>query len=537
MISQKTFAKYAADPASFRADLLLDVDGTVRRFGDVQDPWQRADFTALDPALMRASGRKPDSEPARMRAYLERPRGHSKTTDIAIVCIWALAFATRPLKGYAFAADQDQSKLLREAMETIIRLNPWLGDILDVRATQVVNKASGHPGEGGKLIIYTSDVASSYGILPDLIVADELCHWVGDGSLWHSIISSAAKRSNCLVCVISNAGFADSWQWSVRETARTDEAWLFSRLDGPQASWLPPDRLAEQKRMLPAIAYLRLWENQWSSGGGDALTPADIAAAFQDDLAPMTGREPGWLFVAGVDLGLKRDCSSVIVLAVPEGGIAGRIRLAHHKLWRPTLGKKIDLTDVERHILEMDEKYGLECVAFDPWQAEHMAQRLEADTAHRRRNQKRRFGNQPWLKELPPTAANLREQATRVIETFQDRRLQLFPCEPLRRDLLKLRVLEKSYGIRLESPRDGEGHGDSFSAFALALLVGHDLAGKKPIVIGAVDFGTPLEMAMSEMEELHEHERYLATQSEDHQEPFREAMWRAGRTNAPIYDW
>ena len=30
MISQKTFAKYAADPAAFRADLLVDVDGTAR---------------------------------------------------------------------------------------------------------------------------------------------------------------------------------------------------------------------------------------------------------------------------------------------------------------------------------------------------------------------------------------------------------------------------------------------------------------------------------------------------------------------------
>ena len=90
------------------------------------------------------------------------------------------------------------------------------------------------------------------------------------------------------------------------------------------------------------------------------------------------------------------------------------------------------------------------------------------------------------MREIPPTGANLREQASLTIECFQDKRLQFYSCEPLRRDLNKLRCEEKSYGFRLVSPRDGEGHGDTFSAFALALLVGHELAGKKPVVAGAV---------------------------------------------------
>ncbi len=338
MIDAKTYARYGADPAAFRASLIVDVDGVARRLGDVMDPWQASDFSALDPALRRAAGRS--DEPAKMRAYLERGRGHSKTTDLAVTAVWALAFSTRPLRGFCYAADKDQANLLRQAMETLVRLNPWLGEILTVEAHRVANTAQGHPGEGGTLTIEASDVGSSYGILPDLIIADELVHWQGDGSLWHSLISSAAKRSNCLMVVISNAGFVDSWQWSVREAARTDPAWIFSRLDGPVASWLTADRLDEQRRMLPAVAYARLWGNQWSTGGGDALTPADIAAAFLPDLQPMTGLEPGWLFVAGVDLGLTRDCSAVVVLGVPAGGRSGRIRLAHNRLWRPTLGAR-----------------------------------------------------------------------------------------------------------------------------------------------------------------------------------------------------
>jgi len=487
VISKATFYRYAADPAAFRDDLLVDVDGLVRRFGDVMDPWQRDDFKALDPALMRCNGRS--TADAKMRAYLERGRGHSKTTDLAVMACWAMAFSTRPLKGYAYAADKDQARLLRDAMATVCRLNPWLGEMLTVEAHRIVVTAKDHPGEGGTLTIEASDVGSSYGILPDFIIADELVHWEGDGSLWHSLISSAAKRSNCLLVVISNAGFAESWQWAVREAARTDESWIFSRLDGPVASWLTPATLAEQRRMLPPLAYARLWGNAWSSGLGDAISEEDVAAAFVEGLRPMTRREPGWLFVGGIDLGLTRDCSSVVVLAVPDGGRGGKVRLAHDRLWRPKPGRKVDLLDVERHVLAMDELFGLEFVAFDPWQAEHLAATLEADSGRRRRNQQRRFGNQPWMREVPPTAANLREQATLTIECFGDRRLEFYDCEPLRYDLRKLRAEEKSYGFRLVSPRDEHGHGDTFSAFANGLLVAHEVTTKRPVVAGTLDSG------------------------------------------------
>lgn len=518
MIDQKTFQHYASDPSAFRDNLTVDVDGIARRFGDVQDDWQRADFSALDPALMRCTGRS-DTE-ARMRAYLERPRGHSKTTDLAVTVTYALAFATRPLRGYCFAADKDQAALLKDAMNTVIRLNPWLSSILEVQKNQVINIAKGHPGESGRLEIFTSDVGSSFGILPDLIIADELTHWQGDGSLWHSLISSAAKRSNCLLAIISNAGFVDSWQWSVREAARNDSAWYFSRLDGPQASWLTQDRLDEQRRMLPSVAYARLWKNLWSTGGGDALLPSDIEAAFNLSLAPMSGHEQDYIFVSGVDLGLTRDCSAVVTLGIPAGGTSGRIRLANHKLWRPILGKKIDLMEVERYLLDLDRKYNLEFVAFDPWQAELLAQRLEADTTRRSRNQRRRYNNLPWLREIPPTGSNLRDQASIVIKSFTDHRFQFYDCDPLHSDLLKLRVEEKSYSYRLISPRTGEGHGDTFSAFALALLVGHEIAGKKPRIVGCLDLDNP------------HGRRFRPNRHEPippNQEPFAELMRLVGR--------
>lgn len=479
MISAKRFAEYAESLAAFRRDLYVDVSGSVRPLGEVEDPFQTADFASVEPGLKICAGRAPADPDTKMRAYFERPRGHSKSTDLAVMVCWALAFATRPIRGYAYAADRDQAKLLRNAVEVICRLNPWLSEIIDVQAFLITNIAQGHPGNGASLEVSASDVASSFGILPDILLVDELTHMSASAdALFHSIISSAAKRESCLLMVISNAGFADSWQWGVREAARQDEAWIFSRLDGPVASWMTQKTLDEQRRMLPGKAFDRLWLNLWSSAGGDALTPEDIAAAFSPEHRPLLGGEAGKVFVTGVDLGLTRDGSAVVTLCVDSDGSASKIDLVDHKLWTPIKGKKIDYIEVEKYILDLDRRFGIEAVGIDAWNAEHLAQTLEADSEHRRRNARRITAMEPWVRSIPATAATLRQQAGLVIESFADRRLRLFECEPLRRDFTKLRVEERPSGIRITSPRDGDGHGDSYSAFALALVLAHEFAGK-----------------------------------------------------------
>jgi hypothetical protein len=288
--------------------------------------------------------------------------------------------------------------------------------------------------------------------------------------------------------------------------------------------------------MLPQLAFARLWLNEFSASGGDALTPADVHAAFSESERPMNGSEPGYIFVGGLDLGLVRDFSVFVILAIPDGGMGGKIRLAHHKVWRPVGdGSKLNIGEIENHILEMDSRYRLAYVGFDPWQAEHLSQRLEQMTQHRRRKTEiyqplRQRGITSWMREVPPTASNLREIAGLVIESFSDRRFMFCPCEPLRRDLLKLRATEKSYGIRLESPHDRDGHGDVFSAFANALLIGHELAGKKKVTAGTTSAGarTPAQRTAAQLAyELAEFER-LAHTPEDHQAGWRDALIRAG---------
>jgi phage terminase large subunit-like protein len=464
MIEQQKLAKYASDPATFRADLIVDGGNGLARLGEIIEPWQAADFAATDPGWMHCTGRPQPG--ARQRAYLERPRGHSKTSDLAVMVAWVLAFSPRILRGFAAAADRDQARLIRDAMAKLIRVNPWLSEILDVQNYIIRNVAAGHPGQDSQLEILSGDVGSSYGLLPDFIVADEITHWSAGGeALWHSLISSAAKRPSCMVAVISNAGTGkgDSWQWSLRESARTSPDWHFSRLDGPHASWITEQILNEQQRILPGSVYKRLWLNEWVSGG-DALDGADVEACITQD-APQLHAQAGFGYVAGLDLGVKRDHSALVVVGADHK--TQRLRLAHCQSWRPPPGGEIDLDEVRMAVQDAHQRFRLRSVLFDPHQAALMAQQLNKTSVP--------------MREFSMAGRTQVLMASTLLEVFRSRRIDLYREPELTRDILRLNIEPRSYGFKLEAGRNGAGHADRAIALAIALTGAVELGNLLPV--------------------------------------------------------
>lgn len=475
----------AQHPQAFRDVLLIDTDAGPRSLSAIADDWQNADFHALDPAWRRVAGQAVEGGPS--RAYLERPRGHSKTADLAAMATWALLSSQRQLLGLAAAADKDQAKLLRDAIARLVKMNQWLAEYLDVQAFRVVNRVT-----GSTLEIISSDAGSSYGPTPDFVLCDEVTHWGENRELWDSLFSSAAKRANCLVVIISNAGFdeGESWQWKLREAARQEAGWYFHRIDGPQASWITPDRLEEQRRILPPIAFARLWLNEWSSGSGDALDGNLIDDAITLD-GPTSEVEDGWSTFAGVDLGIARDASAVVVVAKNVGWLeqktkrkirsstqaalidagyveaddefedvwhagSGRLKVVSVSRWKPTAGKRVRVADVEKTIERMHSRYQLSEVCVDPWNAAMLVQRLDEKGVP--------------IREVPFSGGNLRTMASALLEAFAENMIDLYNHPHLIPDLRKLRVVERTNGVRLVSPRTNDGHGDVATALSLAML-------------------------------------------------------------------
>ena len=509
--------QFASDPAAFQNAIVIPSVYGPQRFGDCMAEFQRERFAGINPSLLAiANGTKPDIN----RHWWEATKGASKDSDLAVCLLWLLAFTRRPLACQVGAADKDQADEMRKCATDILRLNPWLDARVKILSWKIVCKATNSECE-----ILSADTAGSHGARPDVLILNELSH-ITKQEFAENLMDNATKVPHGIAVIATNAGFQTTWQEKWRELALMSDRWLMHIYDQP-SPWLADAEIDEAKKRNSKSRYLRLFWGIWASGLGDAIDVELIDAAFKPDLQQMVGTEPGYSFVGGIDLGVKRDASAVVVLAVGKSGTPyyQKIRLAAHKRWLPTDNRKVDLREVQRYVHQLDQRFSITQIGFDSWNAELLAAQLEAEKKAR---SDRKFGfydEQPFMREIPPTASNLREICTLMIESFHDGRFALYDCPALLSDLLKLKVVERAYGSRLESPRDSEsGHGDLASAFGLALLTAHQVALKPDPLVGALnlDEGTPFGYEAS----LHEHEQELFNQPEDWQEPFRDLMKR-----------
>lgn len=495
------FNRWAASPAAFRNDILVDTDAGPRKFGDVCEPWQRADFEAMDAAWMRLVTGK--GKPKVSRAYIERPRGHSKSSDVGIMLIWCLLFSPRKQNCVAAAGDQDQSLFLHDAIEAVVKCNPWLENWIDVQATCVVNTAT-----KSILTFITSDAKSAYGSTPTVVVIDELTHWADKKGeqLYESLVSSVGKRDSCVLMVISNAGLNKGigWQWQKREMARTDPRWHFSSLDGPKASWISQDRLDEMRRLLSPLTFSRVWLNIWHAGSGD-IDQDLIDKAMRLEGPAIEQAEQGWAYCGGVDLGFRQDRTAIAVVgkhigwletkkpeprrygntavqAAVELGLmqsarpeepeeiwhdgTGRVKLVYLGNWKPLPGKPVDAADIEAELIRLHDIWRFSAIAVDPNQADYFQSRLRK--------------KQVPVFDMFPSVANNRDMALELLERLRDGTIDLFPDDYLVKDLQSLRVEERSTGTKLTSPRNADGHGDAATALQLALLAAKRFAGHRP---------------------------------------------------------
>ena len=353
-------------PGSFRDLLLLDGQPT-RRLREVLQPWQRSDLAALDDAWHKLAGHQhfATGRPVR-RAYVERPRGHSKTTDISVQILWILLAARHQLSGLAAAADRDQARLIAEAMQRLALANPELcGDL------KFLERLVRHSHTGSKLEIISSDVRSSYGANPDFVVCDELCHWK-DEELWHSLASAAAKKPDCILTVLTNAGIGRGWQWSVREQARASSDWHFSSLQGPHAPWITDDSLAEQRALLPEPVFERLWLNIWQHSDGEFVTLQEAEACRDQRLSYQREGRHGVQYVAAVDYAEKRD-NTVGCVCHKEGT---RIIVDRMDVVRPTPTTPTPVAWVNDWIEDVASRFHRVRFVIDPHQLVQTIQQL-----------------------------------------------------------------------------------------------------------------------------------------------------------------
>jgi hypothetical protein len=464
------------DPEGFRRLLLLP-GAREQRFVDVVQPWQQADFAGLDPAWidlagMRAEGQGPSVSalgpapsalgppPSSLirRAYIERPRGHSKTSDMAVQIAWILIAARQPVIGLAAAADRDQANLIHDALRRLATTNPSLLEGLRFVQHQVRN-----PETGSRLEVISSNVSSSYGVLPDFIVCDELCHWEKP-EMWYSLVSSAAKKPQCVLTVLTNAGIGRGWQWEVREHARTDPRWYFSSLNGPQAPWITDDWLAEQQALLPEPVFERLWLNVWQSAEGTFVTLAEAEECRSSERVYQLDGQPGRAYVAAIDYAEKHDLT-VGCVCHREGD---RIVVDRMDVVKPTPRQPTQISWVEDWIEEIGSRFPNVSFVIDEYQLLGTIQRLEHVWPIRRFPFKSGAGNHRL-------AVHLRQLIVhRQVTWYPDCGAIPGPHrDDLETELASLLLKQSISGrVRIDHRQDGHHHDDrSFTLGAACLML------------------------------------------------------------------
>jgi hypothetical protein len=434
------------DPAVYRSILQIDADGGLCRLSESVDPWQDQDYRAVDPAARRVAGQ--DIDAPYQRFWLCRGRGHSKTTDIAVTATWMLYAATRMIRGVVCAGDEGQAGLTRDAIARLLKANPWLAETLEVQKLRVINRET-----GSSLEILSSDAPTSYGLLVDFAICDEITHWPSR-ALWDSIFSASAKRRHCLLLVIANAGFRDHWSAKLHDAIKCDRSWYYHRLDGPVASWISKEHLEEQQRLLLDKEYRRLWLNQEIDSDGESLSLADVQACTTLGSGPKPAR-PDRIYCAGLDLGIRHDHSAFVVVACDTYRHAAEVISVES--WRPSpgTGGKVCIASVHAAILDAHKRYGLHCVLADPNQAEYLVQLLAND------------GVPISTKDF--TSTNINDMSRALVDGLRNRQLLLIDDDELRRDLLRLRIKSDPFGkLKLTAISDESGHADR--AFALAMI-------------------------------------------------------------------
>ncbi len=134
--------------------------------------------------------------------FLTRPRGGSKTTDLAAVASALLVEELPPnSRAYALAADRDQARLLVDALGGLVARTPGLAGAIKVERWTATTPS------GARLEVVSADEASSYGLRAHLFIVDEITVWPApQRGVWVSIVSAIPKVKNARLVVLASAG-------------------------------------------------------------------------------------------------------------------------------------------------------------------------------------------------------------------------------------------------------------------------------------------------------------------------------------------
>ena len=396
--------------------------------------------------------------------FLTRPRGGSKTTDLAGVSLaWLAAEAAPGARGYVVASDRDQAALLVDAAAGLVDRTPVLRGVVEVGAFKLTARS------GASVEVLAADGPSAFGLRPALLVLDEFAQWPETRNarrVWSAVLSSAHKVPGSRLVILTSAGEPSHWSHKVLAEARRSDHWRVSETPGPLL-WVDPADLEAQRPLLRDSEFSRLHLNIWTQSEDRLVSAEDLEAAAVLD-GPQPPR-PGTSYLITLDIGLTNDASVAVVAHAErtseDRGAPRRVIVDRIARWRGTKRKPVSLAEVEDWVEAASREYHRAPLHADPYQAVGLLQRLQARGV---RSEKFDF-----------TAQSVGRVGQALHLALRNRLLWLPQDADLLSELGRVRLRESTPGsVRLD--HDSGEHDDQAVAIgiAVALLQGKSDAGR-----------------------------------------------------------
>lgn len=465
------YRKLSADSFMlFCRGIYIKAQNGKKRFERVMASFQRDTFEELAPSLEALrDGRMPDKR----RWWIERTKKASKDADLAVMIAWLVAFPTRPFYGQIGAADRGQAGIVRDRLSDLLFYNPWLNEMMELIGNEIRSKVLRPNGKPLALIdIESSDVTGSHGGTPDILIVNELSH-ITRFEFAETMLDNADGVAQGMVIIATNAGYKNTKPWQWRCAAISSPEWSVHILS-QAAPWHTEKTLQEAKKRNSKSRFARLWKGDWVAGGGDVFDEVDIDKIFSLPYPTKFAPESGWDYLAGLDLGISNDHAGFVVLGINPK--IRKIKLAFMKRWNPRdTDGEVDLQDVEDTALSMCQSFRTICMFYDPYQAVFMAQRARKKIT---------------VREMTfSSGKNLTDMASALKQAVESHILELYdePDGSLRADFDKIKIMEKTYGYKIESTRDDRGHADVGTALAIVLPAAIDIMNGNPFLTAEDD--------------------------------------------------
>lgn len=315
-------------------------------------------------------------------AAMSLPRGNGKSTFLAAVGVWALFDADEsgaPQVPVVATTIQQAIRSVYGVATAMIQAEPQLSARC-IQYTAIGGTKVRVPFNGGEMFPVSNDVDGLQGLDPSVAICDELGFMPLDS--WDSLLLAGGKRPRSLVVGIGTPGLdKDNALWHLRrrvEEGRAIPGFSYTEYAAPEgsavddeAAWATANPALRSRYMdinalrtaveLSPESHFRIFRmGQWVDGV-EGWLGADGRAVWDALGSPWEFVDGADTFV-GIDVALVRDSTAVVALQErPDGRWQAKARI-----WQPTPGTPVDVTDVMEQIRRLDKVFRLRLVGYDP---------------------------------------------------------------------------------------------------------------------------------------------------------------------------